>query len=414
MDDLASGQAGATIRISESGAGSDVMQLRTRAICNADGTWRITGEKCWISYSDQDLTDRLVHCVLARTDTGQDVRPEVSLFLVEGGGSQPGRVAVRRLEEKLGLHGSPTCAIGFEDAGAVLLGERGRGLAQMFVMITQMRLAVGAMGLAIGSASADLAFVYAAERRQGDRPGAPVAIIDHPDVRRQLLEMDSRALLLRDLILATSNIADQAMADHAGEMRENSQALVQFLLPIVKTAGADTAFRNASGAIQVLGGAGYTCDWPAAQMLRDARVLSVFEGTSGIQALDLVHRRVLRDDGGLRHFIALARNVARGEAKASALDGCLDRVEDAVAALRAANIEAGGAEAGASAFLQLAILAALGWMAGRGAEIPGEGPAQKRIRTNSRYWLCHIEARAEALCAEVKTSAAAVRLFQDL
>lgn len=407
---LASGQIGATICISEAGAGSDVMQLTSRASQDANGQWSISGEKCWISYGDHDLTEQIVHCVLARTDPPQATKPEVSLFLVEGGSAQPGRVVVRRIEEKLGLHGSPTCSIGFEQAEAVLLGEPARGLAQMFVMITQMRLSVGAMGLGISSAAADIAIAYAAERRQGGPPGAPGPIDRHPDVRRQLLEMDARSQLLRALILTTANFADLASHGSNPEQNKANEALVQYLLPIIKTAGADAAFQNASGAIQVLGGAGYTCEWPAEQLLRDARVLSVFEGTSGIQALDLLHRRVLRDSSGLTRFLKLARM----EAGSDELTLCLDRLEAAAKCLRELASKPGEAETGASAFLDLAMLAALGWMAVRLTGLPQDTPGNKRMRAAAGYWLARIDARSALHFSEAVAGSAPVAFFDDL
>lgn len=407
---LASGEIGATICISEAGAGSDVMQMTSRASQDAAGRWAVTGEKCWISYGDHDLTGRIVHCVLARTDPPGAARPEVSLFLVEGADAQPGRVVVRRIEEKLGLHGSPTCSLGFDGASAVLLGAPARGLAQMFVMITQMRLSVGAMGLGIASAAADVAIAYAAERRQGGPPGSPRPIDSHPDVRRQLLEMDARAQLLRALILATANFADMALAGSDEDQRKADEALVQYLLPIIKTAGAHAAFHNASGAIQVLGGAGYTREWPVEQMLRDARVLSVFEGTSGIQALDLLHRRVLRDNRGFARFLALAREAAGS----GPLAACLDRLEDAASLLGDRAGQPGETEAGASAFLDLAILAALGWMAACLADLPDEGGGSRRMRAAGRYWLARIDARSALCRAEAIAGAVPLTLFDDI
>ena len=195
-------------------------------------------------------------------------------------------IAVRRLEHKLGLHGSPTCALGFEGATGWLLGEAGRGLAQLFVMIANMRLAVGAMGLGIASAAADVALAYAAERKQGGKPD-PLPINQHADVRLQLLDALAAPTLLRGLLFAVANANDLAMQGDAG-----AAALAAWLLPIVKTTGGEVAFDTAGAAIQVLGGAGYTSEWPAEQALRDARVLTIFEGATGIQALDLTHRRL--------------------------------------------------------------------------------------------------------------------------
>jgi alkylation response protein AidB-like acyl-CoA dehydrogenase len=388
---LAAGTIGATICISEAGAGSDLAQMRTRADRDEQSHWRITGEKCWISFGHHDLTERILHCVLARSDDPQAPSPELSLFLIDASAG----VVVRRIEEKLGLHGSPTCALGFENTPATLLGTRGRGLQQMFVMISKMRLSVGIMGLGIASGCLDTALSYAEERRQGGRPGAPVAIVEHLDVQRQLFEMAARVEVLRGLVLSTANLADIARYERNPSHRDSAAALVQWLLPIVKTFGAEAAFNTASDAIQVLGGAGYTRDWPVEQALRDARVLAVFEGTSGIQALDLTHRRVMRDNSGLAAFLQRAR-LAHDDAR---LGRCLDLLEDGANTIRA--MDRSDVDASASAFLQLAILAAGGWIAGRFLRFPDNTPARRRMRAAAEYWLDHCAERAAVCHAEV-------------
>jgi 3-(methylthio)propanoyl-CoA dehydrogenase len=375
---LASGEWGATICISEADAGSDAGRMRTMATPLGDGRWSITGEKCWISFGDHDLTPRIGHCVLARTPDAAPGGAGISLFLVPGGGEQGDAVSVRRIEHKMGLHGSSTCALGFEDAVGVLLGVEGRGLSQMFVMITQMRIAVGVMGLGIASASTDLALKYAEERVQG----GGLAIAEHPDVQRQLLEMVSHVEVLRGLVFAVANLAEVSGDD------AQAQLLLQWLLPIVKTVGADTAFDVASGAVQVLGGAGYTREWPAEQAVRDARVLAVFEGTTGIQALDLVHRRLRRGEG-----LATFLHVAHAEGNDAGLNTCLDLLEDAGTKLHAMT-EARDIDAGASAFLHLAGLAATGWIAMRLSTTESDTPATNKMRAAGRYWLDRIAARA--------------------
>lgn len=390
---LAAGELGATICISEAGAGSDVAQMRTRAEQDSAGEWRIKGEKCWISFGDHDLTTRILHCVLARTDEPGSAQPEMSLFLVEAGP----RVRVRRIEEKLGLHGSPTCALGFEGAPARLLGTRGRGLPQMFVMIGQMRLSVGIMGLGIAAGSLDTALVYAEERRQGGKAGAPVPIVQHVDVQRQLFEMAARVEVLRGLVLSTANLVDLAQHEPDLSRREETAALVQWFLPIVKTFGAEVAFDTASDAIQVLGGAGYTRDWPVEQALRDARVLAVFEGTSGIQALDLAHRRVRRDDSGLAAFLKRARATS----PEAGLSRCLQLLEDAAAKMRAMDARSGDVDAGAMGLLQLAILAAGAWIAARFIQLPQDTASHRRMRAAGRYWLDHCADRAALCHAEI-------------
>jgi 3-(methylthio)propanoyl-CoA dehydrogenase len=396
LPNLASGEWGATICISEVDAGSDAGRIRTMATPLDDGTWSITGEKCWISFGDHDLTPRIGHCVLARTPDAAPGGAGISLFLVPGGGEQGSAVSVRRIEHKMGLHGSPTCSLGFEDARGIMVGSEGRGLAQMFVMITQMRIAVGVMGLGIASASADLALEYAQTRIQGGAVDAPVAIAEHADVQRQLLEMVSRVEVLRGLVFAVANIAEFASAD------PEAQALLQWLLPIVKTVGADTAFDVASGAVQVLGGAGYTREWPAEQAVRDARVLAVFEGTTGIQALDLVHRRLLRG-AGLEAFIA----VARAEGK----NACLDLLQDASEKMRAMMPRSKDIDAGATAFLHLASLAATGWIASRLVKAKGEAPAATKMRAAGHYWLDRMAERAVPYHAEAVAGAGALQQF---
>jgi len=286
-----------------------------------------------------------------------------------------------------------------------LIGERGRGLAQMFVMITQMRLAVSAMGLGIACAASDVALSYARERRQGGKPGDPQPIVAHADVRRQLLELTARTQLLRGLMLNIANLAELAAHAKDAADRERCAALVQWFLPIAKTFGADCAFANASGAIQVLGGAGYTAEWPVEQALRDARVLSVFEGTSGIQAIDLLQRRVIRDDAGLKVFLAQARIDGRD----TPLARCLDLLEDAATALKAAGLA--DQDAGAAAFLDLAMLASAGWVAARFVTVPGSGQAFEQRRAVGRYWLDRIEGRAAMHHAEAVQGAGPITHF---
>jgi 3-(methylthio)propanoyl-CoA dehydrogenase len=201
-------------------------------------------------------------------------------------------------------------------------------------------------------------------------------------VQRQLLEMMSRVEVLRGLVFAVANLAEVSGDD------PDAQLLLQWLLPIVKTVGAETAFEVASGAVQVLGGAGYTREWPAEQAVRDARVLAVFEGTTGIQALDLVHRRLRRGEG-LDAFIG----VARGESDDAGLQACLDLLQDAGARLCGMETPH-DIDAGATAFLSLAGLAATGWIAARLLKAEGEAPAAQKMRAAGRYWLDRISARA--------------------
>jgi len=395
---LASGEWGATICVSEVGAGSDLARASTKAEPNADGTWSVSGEKCWISYGDHDLSGQIGHVVLAQTVDAEGKR-RPSLFLVPAvlPDGAHNAVAVRRLEHKLGLHGSPTCALGFEDAIGWLIGEAGRGLAQLFVMIANMRLAVGAMGLGIASSAADTARAYAAERKQGGRPG-PVPIQEHADVKLQLLDMTAPTTLLRGLLFATANANDLASRGDA-----EAAALASWLLPIVKTTGGEFAFEVSSGAIQVLGGAGYTNEWPVEQALRDARVLTIFEGATGIQAMDLTQRRLVLDDSAYRAFLAASSDCDDGR-----FTQCLAELGAAADWLKANPDKA---DAGATAFLHLAACAALAWV---GAGYLQRGTDDANLRIAAEHFLDRAPAKAAWLRSDIALGHQLVARFQPI
>ncbi|MFK7853612.1 MAG: acyl-CoA dehydrogenase family protein [Granulosicoccus sp.] len=302
---LAAGEWATTICISEPGAGSDVGRIRTKATRTDEG-WQVSGSKCWISFGDHDLSSRIGHCMLARTGSPEAGTRGLSLFLVPDrheDGSRNG-VSVSRIEEKLGIHGSPTCVMDFDASHANLLGDEGRGIQQMFRMIELMRLQTACQGLGVAQRATRIAFGYASERLQGGMPDKPpVPIIEHADVRRQLTAMDAQTEVLRAVVLEVSVLLDQA---RAGDERAGD--IAAFLLPLAKNFGGETAFNVANSALQVLGGAGYTREWPIEQLLRDARVITIYEGTTGIQAQDFLHRRVLRDKGKtLDLFLSQAR-----------------------------------------------------------------------------------------------------------
>jgi alkylation response protein AidB-like acyl-CoA dehydrogenase len=408
---LASGEWASTIVISEAEAGSDVGRIRTRAEPAGDGEWLITGEKIWITFADHDLAPRIGHCVLARAPGGRPGGAGLSLFLVpsvlEDGSRNP--IVVRRIEEKMGLHGSPTCAVGFEGARGRLIGQEGRGLAQLFAMITQMRLSVGVQGLGLASLAAETALAYAAERRQGGPPDQPPVTLDsHPDVQRMLLQGQARLQTLRGLVYATAVQADLAALETDPEARVRASDLAAWLLPLVKTLGGEVAFDTASEAIQVLGGAGYVNDWPVEQALRDSRVFTIYEGASGMQALDLLHRRLWRDEGrGLKAFLGLARADLDDTPEAAAVAFVLDCLEDAGEILAGYQGAPREGEAGSYAFLQLAGLAATGWIALR---LSGLGDA--RLAAAGRFWLSDIEPRASLEHARIAQGAGRLEGFE--
>lgn len=391
---LLSGDWSATICISEPDAGSDVGRIRTAARL-VDGVWRIDGEKCWISYGDHDLTERIGHMALARSTDGVGVRG-LTLFLVPSmwGEGEDNGVRLRRVEEKLGLHCSPTCQIGFENARAIQLGEEGRGLQTLFEMMLLMRLNCGPQGTGVASASLATALGYAQDRRQGgaaSRP--PVAIVEHADVQRQLLDMAATVELTRGLNLVTASVLDLARKTDGQPGSESWDELAQFLLPLVKDGSAWAAFNTANAAIQVLGGAGYTEEWPVERHLRDSRVFPVFEGTSGIQALDLVHRRVWRDGrAGLRAFVAMVGQEGQHD---SALRGAITTLEQCAEKLAGLQENPRAAEAGAIGFLELCKTVAYGWIAVRIVRLAGEDETAARMKAAAGFYLGELGARTQ-------------------
>lgn len=415
---LASGEWNTTICMSEPDAGSDVGRVRTRAALDGE-TWRVTGEKCWISFGDHDLSERIGHLLLARTEDAPGVRG-LSLFLVPdrlADGSR-NQVFTRRIEEKLGLHGSPTCALGFEGSEATLIGQRGRGLQQLFDMVLRMRLSVNPQGCGVGAKVVDIAIAYAAERKQGgpaDQP--PVPIASHADVQRQLLSMAGRLEAIRGVGLAAAASLDLAERSPDADERTRMLALAQWLLPLAKDMAARTGFDLASDAVQVLGGAGYTREWPVEQALRDARVFSVFEGTTGMQAIDILHRRLWRERGeGLDVFMALAADTltkAREE-DAALLSPVLDRLKQTAAQLTGWQDAPQEADAGATHFLELASLAAAGWTALFLLTKTAEGPEARAVQAGARYFLTELDARSRQAAALALLGAERLALFSDL
>jgi hypothetical protein len=418
LSKLIAGEWSGTICISEPDAGSDLARVRSTATALPDGTWSVTGEKIWISFGDHDLTPRIGHMLLARTPGAPPGTSGLSLFLVPSAiGEARNGVVTRRIEEKLGLHVSPTCALGFEEAQGWLVGELNRGLPQLFTMIIGMRISVGSQGAAIAAASSDIALGYAAERRQGgSAKEPPVAIERHGDVQRMLLEMAAKAEVSRGLVLLTSIISDLAEREDKPEANQRAGDLLGWLLPITKNFCAEAAFANASDAIQVLGGAGYTREWPAEQYLRDARVLSIYEGTTAMQALDLLLRRVLGGTGGsLTAFLAAVDlDVSRASnlKAAETLQSIVGSLQEATAFMRDQAGFPDVLQAGATAFLRLASLATTGWVALRLTELRG-GEVERRIAARGRHWLGLLHAFAAREIALIQSSGTLLAEFAE-
>jgi acyl-CoA dehydrogenase len=305
LEKLVSGEWTGTMELTEPQAGSDVGALRTKAVRAADGSYRITGQKIFITYGEHDLTDNIVHFVLARLPDAPAGTRGISLFLVpkflvDADGSLGARNDLRchSIEHKLGIHGSPTCTMVYGDHGGAigyLVGEENRGLACMFTMMNNARLAVGLQGVAIAERATQQALAYARERRQGRALGASggsSAIIAHADVRRMLLTMRALTGAARAICYATATAIDRSHRAPDAAARQAAHERASLLTPVAKAFSTDTGVEVASLGIQVHGGMGFIEETGAAQHLRDARIATIYEGTNGIQSIDLVTRKL--------------------------------------------------------------------------------------------------------------------------
>ncbi|MGL4239800.1 MAG: acyl-CoA dehydrogenase family protein, partial [Beijerinckiaceae bacterium] len=324
---LISGEWTATMNLTEPQAGSDLGLLRTRAEPQADGTYRITGSKIFITYGEHDLTDNIVHLVLARLPDTPAGTKGISLFLVPKLLPDGGRNAVRctGIEHKLGIHASPTCSMSFEGATGWLVGEQNRGLACMFTMMNKARLFTGLQGVAIAERSYQQALGFARDRRQGRAAGAtepgPSAIIDHPDVRRNLMTMRALTAAGRAVAHMAARAIDHAHDAADADRRREAEELAGLLTPIVKSWCSEIGCEVSSIGVQVHGGMGYVEETGAAQHFRDARITPIYEGTNGIQAIDLVTRKVLRPGSIIAERTIADFRAAGDAARAAGLEG---------------------------------------------------------------------------------------------
>lgn len=316
---LASFQWGGTMNLTEPHCGTDLGLLRTKAVPQADGTYKISGQKIWISGGEQDLTENIVHLVLARIEGAPMGTRGISLFIVpkfipdqDGEPGQRNAVKCLGLEEKMGIHGNATCVISHEEATGWLIGEENRGLSIMFIMMNEARLGVGMQGVAQAEAAYQAAAAFAKERLQGrsltgpknpDGPADPIIV--HPDIRRML--MDAKAIIEggRAFLFWTALHGDLAEASPDEVVRQKGHDYMALMTPVLKGFLTDRGFQVCSDAMQVHGGAGFTEHFPVSQYLRDCRIALIYEGTNGIQALDLVGRKLAADGGrGVMGFFA--------------------------------------------------------------------------------------------------------------
>ena len=326
------GQWTGTMLLTEPEAGSDVGALTTTAVKNDDGTYSITGNKIFISSGEHDLAENIIHPVLARIEGAPPGTDGISLFLVpkiwvndDGSLGEPNDVVCTGLEEKMGIHGNATCSLALGGKGqcrGTLLGEENRGMRAMFLMMNEARLLVGMQGLACASPAYVYAVNYARQRIQGrhltqleDKSAPPVAIIEHPDVRRMLLTMKAYVEGMRSLLYYIGLCEDRKELTDDENEKAGLQAMVDLLIPVAKGYVTDRAFEVCSLGVQVYGGYGYIREYPMEQLLRDCRITQIYEGTNGIQAMDLLGRKLGMNGGRpvMRLFEEIQKTVAAGK-----------------------------------------------------------------------------------------------------
>lgn len=416
---IASGEWLATMCLTEAHAGSDLGLVRTRGVPQADGSVRVNGSKIFISGGEHDLTDNIVHLVLARLP-GAPVGPKgLSLFLVPKllPGGERNAVVCERIEEKMGLHGSPTCVMRFDDATGWRVGEPHKGLAAMFVMMNAARLHVGLQGLGLLEAAWQKASAYALERRQMRAPRpmgttaspGPDPIAEHPAMRRIL--QTQRAWIDGGRVLAYHTALQLDVAHHHPDATERAvaQRWCALVTPVLKAALTDQAFHGASACLQVFGGHGYVREWGIEQIVRDARVAMIYEGTNEIQAIDLLVRKVLPDGGqGLCALLASLRHGLPPDEAANSRRNALADTTRALAAAAATHPEL--AYWVADDYLRAVALVLLEWAWARTAAAPtSHGPRWTEPAQACKTWvLPEFDMRLAIIRQRLSTAAADV------
>ena len=384
---MISGEWTGTMNLTEPQAGSDVGALTTRAVPNDDGTFAITGQKIFITFGEHDLADEIVHLVLARTPGAPEGTKGISCFivpkfLVNEDGSLGDRNGVKCLsiEHKLGIHGSPTCVMEYDGATGYIIGEENLGMRIMFVMMNSARLSVGTQGLALSERAYQDSRDYALERRQGLAIGATgkdSAIVEFPDVRRMLLTQKAYIAALRRMMLLNAVQIDTSTHSPDAQVRARAAEIVGLLTPICKSFGTDLGNELTSLGLQVHGGMGFIEETGVAQYYRDVRITAIYEGTNGIQAADLVGRKLgVRDGASFLEFLAQMRELDAELAEAgddfesirSELSTQLDALESATQwMLRTARQNPNAILSGSSPYLRMWGLVVGGWLMAKSA-----------------------------------------------
>ena len=425
-----------TMNLTEPQAGSDLALVRTRAVREGDH-YRISGQKIFITFGEHDMTENIVHLVLARTPDAPEGVKGISLFIVpkflvkpDGSPGERNTATCASIEHKLGIHASPTAVMVFEKAIGYLVGEENKGLSYMFIMMNAARFAVGLEGVSIAERAFQRALAYAKDRVQGRElvDGAKaVPIICHPDVRRMLMLMKSQTEAMRALAYVVAAAVDFSGRSEKKEDRKQHQAFVELMIPVVKGWSTETGIEVASLGVQVHGGMGFIEETGAAQHLRDARITTIYEGTTGIQANDLVGRKIAREDGAtvkewiavLRKFDADLSGTGNSDIQAirNRLAAAVQAVSDSVEFILAtAGKDPNAAFAGAVPFLKLMGITAGGWQMARAALVAEKKLTRKegdrgfyaaKIVT-ARFFADHVLTQAPGLAVTVASGAASV------
>jgi alkylation response protein AidB-like acyl-CoA dehydrogenase len=439
---MVSGAWTGTMNLTEPQAGSDLAAVRTRAVPQDDGSYKLFGQKIFITFGEHDFTDNIIHLVLARTPTAPEGVKGISLFLVpkylvNADGSLGARNDVHcvSLEHKLGIHASPTAVLAYGDNGGAtgyLIGEENRGLEYMFIMMNQARFSVGMEGVGLSERAYQRAVAYARDRVQGKAPGTETTvkagpIIDHPDIRRMLMTMRAYTEAMRAIGYVTAAAIDNARHAPEAATRAQHQAFVDLMIPIVKGWCTETAQDVTSLGVQVHGGMGYIEETGAAQHYRDARIITIYEGTTGIQANDLVGRKTARDAGATAGLVAKQIDKVAAHL-ASQADPSLNaiglRLAAATASLQSAidwvvqtySTNTRVAHAGSVPYLKLWGLCVGGWQLARAAKVAteklhaGDGdPAFMRAKVATAWFYAEcLLPQAEALAQSVVSGSATV------
>ena len=437
IPNMVSGRWTGTMNLTEPHCGTDLGLLKTRAEPNPDGSYSITGTKIFISSGEHDLSENIIHLVLAKIAGAPDTVKGISLFVVpkylvneDGSVGERNPVSCGALEKKMGLHGNPTCVMNYDGAKGWLVGEPEKGLQAMFIMMNAARLGVGLQGLAQGEVAYQNAVAYARERRQGralkadrrDEAAKADPIIVHPDVRRMLMDMKAFNEGARALVLWGSLQVDLVRRTQSEEERQTADDLISLLTPVIKGYLTDKGFETAVEAQQIFGGHGYIREHGMEQFVRDARIAQIYEGTNGIQALDLVGRKLAKDNGrAIRAFFQLlSQEIADASADAE-LKPFLDEFSRAVGDLQAATgwlmqngmTDPENAGAAAYPYMSLMGIVAMGLMwlrmarASRAALEAGDSDAEfhRTKLVTARYFADRVMPESHSLRRQVEAGA---------